>query len=153
MDSQVAKSLVSLAVSLVLVAALLFIPAGTLDWANWPAYIDPRRKKTSTQSIFTDTYGIEVDYTDDVNDITPEILRNLDFLGVDALIPIGGDDTLSYGHRLHAEGVRIIASPKTMDNDVYGTDYCIGFSTAVTRSVQLIHQLRTSTGKPSSRSK
>jgi 6-phosphofructokinase 1 len=67
-------------------------------------------------------------------------------LGLDVLIPIGGDDTLSYGHRLHTEGVPIVAIPKTMDNDVYGTDYCIGFSTAVTRSVNFIHSLRTSVG-------
>ena len=67
-------------------------------------------------------------------------------MGIDALIPIGGDDTLSYGLRLHQEGVPVVAIPKTMDNDVHGTDYCIGFSTAVTRSVQFIHQLRTSAG-------
>jgi len=79
-------------------------------------------------------------------DFTPHILRVLERLGMDTLIPIGGDDTLSYGERLHTEGVKVIAIPKTMDNDVYGTDYCIGFSTAVTRSVQFIHQLRTSTG-------
>jgi 6-phosphofructokinase 1 len=79
-------------------------------------------------------------------DFTPHILANLEFLGVDTLIPIGGDDTLSYGERLHSEGFPVVAIPKTMDNDVYGTDYCIGFSTAVTRSVQLLHQLRTSTG-------
>jgi 6-phosphofructokinase 1 len=79
-------------------------------------------------------------------DFTPHVLKNLEYLGVDTLIPIGGDDTLSYGERLHSEGFPVIAIPKTMDNDVYGTDYCIGFSTAVTRSVQLIHQLRTSTG-------
>jgi 6-phosphofructokinase 1 len=79
-------------------------------------------------------------------DFTPHVLRVLDHLGIDTLIPIGGDDTLSYGERLHTEGVKVIAIPKTMDNDVYGTDYCIGFSTAVTRSVQFIHQLRTSTG-------
>ncbi len=66
--------------------------------------------------------------------------------GIDRLIPIGGDDTLSYGERLHSETFPVIAIPKTMDNDVYGTDYRIGFSTAVTRSVQFIHQLRTSTG-------
>ena len=66
--------------------------------------------------------------------------------GIDVLIPIGGDDTLSYGLRLHDEGVPVIAIPKTMDNDVHGTDYCIGFSTAVTRGVQFIHDLRTSTG-------
>ncbi|GIV76837.1 MAG: 6-phosphofructokinase [Litorilinea sp.] len=79
-------------------------------------------------------------------DFTPHVLKNLEFLGIDRLIPIGGDDTLSYGERLHSEGFPVIAIPKTMDNDVYGTDYCIGFSTAVTRSVQFIHQLRTSTG-------
>lgn len=81
-----------------------------------------------------------------LRDFTPHVLQNLEFLGIDILIPIGGDDTLSYGQRLHNEGVPVMAIPKTMDNDVYGTDYCIGFSTAVTRSVQFIHQLRTSTG-------
>jgi 6-phosphofructokinase 1 len=81
-----------------------------------------------------------------LRDFTPHVLRNLDHLGIDVLIPIGGDDTLSYGERLHREGVPVIAIPKTMDNDVYGTDYCIGFGTAVTRSVQFINQLRTSTG-------
>ncbi|NTV45253.1 MAG: ATP-dependent 6-phosphofructokinase [Chlorobiales bacterium] len=79
-------------------------------------------------------------------DFTPHVLKNLEHLGIERLIPIGGDDTLSYGERLHREGVPVVAIPKTMDNDVFGTDYCIGFSTAVTRSVQFIHQLRTSTG-------
>ena len=81
-----------------------------------------------------------------LRDFTPHILNNLEQLGIDTLIPIGGDDTLSYGERLHSENFPVVAIPKTMDNDVYGTDYCIGFSTAVTRSVQFIHQLRTSTG-------
>ena len=81
-----------------------------------------------------------------LRDFTPHVLRNLEYLGIDRLIPIGGDDTLSYGERLHSEGFPVVAIPKTMDNDVYGTDYCIGFSTAVTRSVQFINQLRTSTG-------
>lgn len=81
-----------------------------------------------------------------LRDFTPHVMKNLEYLGIDTLIPIGGDDTLSYGERLHSEGIRVVAIPKTMDNDVYGTDYCIGFSTAVTRSVQFIHQLRTSTG-------
>jgi 6-phosphofructokinase 1 len=85
-------------------------------------------------------------YHDDINDMTPEVLRNLEFLGVDYLVPIGGDDTLSYGHRLHEEGVKVIAIPKTMDNDVHGTDYCIGFSTCVTRTIELTHRLRTSAG-------
>jgi 6-phosphofructokinase 1 len=79
-------------------------------------------------------------------DMTDHVLRVLDALGVDVLIPIGGDDTLSYGLRMHEEGVPVIAIPKTMDNDVHGTDYCIGFSTAVTRGVEFIHNLRTSTG-------
>jgi 6-phosphofructokinase 1 len=79
-------------------------------------------------------------------DFTKHILRNLAALGVDVLTPIGGDDTLSFGERLHREGFPVIAIPKTMDNDVFGTDYCIGFSTAVTRSVNFIHALRTSAG-------
>jgi len=79
-------------------------------------------------------------------DFTPHVLSNLADLKLDVLVPIGGDDTLSYGERLHREGFSVVAIPKTMDNDVFGTDYCIGFSTAVTRSVQFIHQLRTSTG-------
>ncbi|MCW5942942.1 MAG: 6-phosphofructokinase [Fimbriimonadaceae bacterium] len=79
-------------------------------------------------------------------DFTPHVLKNLEWLGIDRLIPIGGDDTLSFGERLHRENFPVVAIPKTMDNDVYGTDYCIGFGTAVTRSVQFIHQLRTSTG-------
>lgn len=81
-----------------------------------------------------------------VTDCTPHILKVLDKFGLDALIPIGGDDTLSYGVRLHHEGVRVVAVPKTMDNDVFGTDYCIGFSTAVTRTVEFMHALRTPTG-------
>ena len=79
-------------------------------------------------------------------DCTAHVLRNLERLGLDALIPIGGDDTLGYGERLHREGFPVVAIPKTMDNDVFGTDYCIGFSTAVTRSVNFLHQLRTSAG-------
>ncbi len=85
-------------------------------------------------------------YKDDVNDITDAVMKNLDFLGIDCLIPIGGDDTLSYGAHLHKQGVPVVAIPKTMDNDVPGTDYCIGFSTCVTRTIALTHQLRTSAG-------
>jgi len=83
---------------------------------------------------------------DGPQDFTPHALKVLDALRIDALIPIGGDDTLSYALRLHEEGVPVIAIPKTMDNDVHGTDYCIGFSTAVTRSVGFINNLRTSAG-------
>jgi 6-phosphofructokinase len=79
-------------------------------------------------------------------DHTPHVLKVLTALEVDALIPIGGDDTLSFGLRLHEEGVPVVAIPKTMDNDVHGTDYCIGFSTAITRTVIFLHQLRTSAG-------
>jgi 6-phosphofructokinase len=79
-------------------------------------------------------------------DFTRHILENLSHLGIDVLVPIGGDDTLSFAFRLHQEGFPVVAIPKTMDNDVMGTDYCIGFSTAVTRSVNFIHALRTSSG-------
>jgi 6-phosphofructokinase 1 len=79
-------------------------------------------------------------------DITEHVVRNLQDMGIDALIPIGGDDTLSYAARLNKEGYPQVAIPKTMDNDVYGTDYCIGFGTAISRSVEYITQLRTPTG-------
>ncbi|MCD6560938.1 MAG: 6-phosphofructokinase [Deltaproteobacteria bacterium] len=83
---------------------------------------------------------------EETHDFTEHILKNLEALGIDAIFPIGGDDTLSYGERLHREGFPVIAIPKTMDNDVFGTDYCIGFSTAITRGVGFIHSLRTCTG-------
>src|SRR6202035_2454043 len=82
----------------------------------------------------------------ETNDLTAEVLKNLDWLGIDHLIPIGGDDTLSYGVRLYKEGVKIVAIPKTMDNDVPGTDYCIGFSTCISRTIELSNRLRTSAG-------
>jgi 6-phosphofructokinase 1 len=85
-------------------------------------------------------------YTEEKNDLTPEVLKNLAWLGIEYMIPIGGDDTLSYGVRLYQEGVRVVAIPKTMDNDVPGTDYCIGFSTCVTRTIQMTNALRTSAG-------
>jgi ATP-dependent phosphofructokinase / diphosphate-dependent phosphofructokinase len=85
-------------------------------------------------------------YSEEKNDLTPEVLKNLDFLGIDYLIPIGGDDTLSYGVRMYREGRKVIAIPKTMDNDVPGTDYCIGFSTCVTRTISLTNSLRTIAG-------
>ena len=85
-------------------------------------------------------------YNKETNDLTPEVLKTIDWLGIDYLIPIGGDDTLSYGQRLAQEGVQVIAIPKTMDNDVPGTDYCIGFSTCVTRTIELTHNMRTVAG-------
>jgi ATP-dependent phosphofructokinase / diphosphate-dependent phosphofructokinase len=97
-------------------------------------------KKTSIPEHLQDKYAEER------NDLTQEVLKNLDFLGVDYMIPIGGDDTLSYGVRLYQEGFKVIAIPKTMDNDVPGTDYCIGFSTCVTRTISLTNNLRTIAG-------
>jgi len=88
----------------------------------------------------------QFDEKEDKKDFTSHVLKNLESLQVDAIIPIGGDDTLSFAERLHREGFPVIAIPKTMDNDVFGTDYCIGFSTAVTRSVNFVNALRTSTG-------
>jgi ATP-dependent phosphofructokinase / diphosphate-dependent phosphofructokinase len=85
-------------------------------------------------------------YTEEKNDLTKEVLINLDYLGMEYLILIGGDDTLSYGVRLQQEGFKVIAIPKTMDNDVPGTDYCIGFSTCISRTIMLVNTLRTSAG-------
>jgi len=97
-------------------------------------------KKSAVPAHLKETYAAEK------NDLTPEVLKNLDWLGIDFLIPIGGDDTLSYGVRLVEENVRVVAIPKTMDNDVPGTDYCIGFSTCITRTIQMTNSLRTSAG-------
>jgi len=97
-------------------------------------------KKASVPKHLQSTYNAEM------NDLTPEVLKNLGWLGVEHMIPIGGDDTLSYGVRLYQEGFKVVAIPKTMDNDVPGTDYCIGFSTCVTRTIQMTNSLRTSAG-------
>ncbi len=85
-------------------------------------------------------------YNKEINDLTDEVIKNLEFLNIDYLIPIGGDDTLSYAVRLYKEGVKVVGIPKTMDNDVPGTDYCIGFSTCVTRTINMVNLLRTSAG-------
>ena len=79
-------------------------------------------------------------------DLTAAAVRTIEFLKLDALVALGGDGTLTFARRLHREGVPLVAIPKTMDNDVFGTDYCVGFSTAVTRSVMFINDLRTSAG-------
>ncbi len=97
-------------------------------------------KKSTVPAHLKDTYNEEM------NDLTPEVMKNLEWLGIDYLIPIGGDDTLSYGVRLYSEGIKVVAIPKTMDNDVPGTDYCIGFSTCVTRTIEMTNKLRTSAG-------
>jgi len=89
---------------------------------------------------------LKSEFNAEKNDLTSEVLKNLAWLGIEYMIPIGGDDTLSYGVRLYQEGVRVVAIPKTMDNDVPGTDYCIGFSTCITRTIQMTNSLRTSAG-------
>jgi len=96
-----------------------------------PAFLKPEEKEPDKEGYL---------------DFTPQVLKNLEHLKIDVLIPIGGEDTLGYGARLHREGFPIVSIPKTMDNDVFGTDFCIGFSTAVTRSVRFIHQLRSTCG-------
>src|SRR6056297_1792830 len=85
-------------------------------------------------------------YKEEKNDLSDEVLKNLEYLKVDYLIPIGGNDTLRYAVTLYQKGVNVIGIPKTMDNDVYGTDYCIGFSTCVTRTIEMTNALRTSAG-------
>ena len=84
--------------------------------------------------------------TNPVFDVTPAVLKNVDMLGLDYLIAIGGDDTLSYASELDCKGVKVIAVPKTMDNDVRNTEYCIGFSTAITRAMDAIDRERTTVG-------
>ena len=79
-------------------------------------------------------------------DATPHVLKNLQWLNLDYLIAIGGDDTLSYASALDKQGVKVIAIPKTMDNDVRNTEYCIGFSTAITRAMDAIQRQRTTVG-------
>jgi len=95
-----------------------------------PDFLHPEEETDNTQTL----------------DFTEHVLKVLEYLHIDVLIPIGGEDTLGYGSRIHREGFPVISIPKTMDNDVFGTDFCIGFSTAVTRSVEYIHQLRSTTG-------
>lgn len=107
-----------------------------------PQKVNP---KDVPEFLINTEYGKQIN-DDGLMDYTPHILRVLDHLGIDVLVPIGGDDTLSYGVRVHQEGFPVVAIPKTMDNDVFGTDYCIGFSTAVTRSVDFITNMRTSVG-------
>jgi len=109
-------------------------------------FLHSSRTKPSHVKLDAVPAHLQDKYTAEVNDLTPEVLKNLDFLGIDYLIPIGGDDTLSYGVTLHKAGFKVVGIPKTMDNDVPGTDYCIGFSTCVTRTLELTHALRTSAG-------
>jgi 6-phosphofructokinase len=108
------------------------------------ARVNPSRVRPSQAPDFLRPEG-ELDDSQTF-DFTDHTLRVLEQLELDVLIPIGGEDTLGYAARVHREGFSVISIPKTMDNDVFGTDFCIGFSTAVTRSVQIIHQLRSTAG-------
>src|SRR5260370_42602013 len=87
--------------------------------------------------------------SDDPVDLTDEVLAKLNFLELDGLVVIGGDDTLSYGSILSARGVPVWGIPKTMDNDVHGTDYCIGFQTAINRAGEFINRIRSTAGSHS----
>lgn len=109
-------------------------------------FLHTSRTRPSHMSKSTVPDHLKDTYNQEYNDLTPEVIKNLEWLGVDYLIPIGGDDTLSYGVHLYKKGVKVVAIPKTMDNDVPGTDYCIGFSTCVTRTIQMTNSLRTSAG-------
>ena len=108
---------------------------------------NPQNVKPDAIPSFLKTSDLGVQVKEDgTMDYTDHALKVLDHLGIDVLVPIGGDDTLSYAARIHNEGFPCVAIPKTMDNDVFGTDYCIGFSTAITRSVEFITNMRTSVG-------
>jgi 6-phosphofructokinase 1 len=109
-------------------------------------FLHTSRTRPSHMSKVNVPEHLQGTYNADMNDLTPEVIKNLEWLGVDYLIPIGGDDTLSYGVHLFKKGVNVVAIPKTMDNDVPGTDYCIGFSTCITRTIQMTNSLRTSAG-------
>jgi len=105
---------------------------------------NPAKVKTSSLPAFLKDKGLPE--KDGKSDATAHVLKVLETLKIDALVAIGGDDTLSYAARLHQEGFAVMAAPKTMDNDVYGTDYCMGFSTAVSRSLEAVEALRTPAG-------
>ena len=103
------------------------------------------RKEAIPNFLANSSFGVKIDDIGTI-DYTDYILKVLSYIGIDSLISIGGDDTLSFSARLHKEGFSVVGIPKTMDNDVYGTEYCIGFSTAITRSTNLITDMRTSVG-------
>jgi len=103
---------------------------------------NPSKMKKLPDFLTGDSYPL----TDGKWDMSAQVISNLEGLGIDALIAIGGDDTLSFAHRLHQLGMKVIAVPKTMDNDVQGTEYCVGFSTAITRASDAIERQLTTVG-------
>jgi 6-phosphofructokinase 1 len=109
---------------------------------------NPARTRVGDLPAHLSSYG-QGHAPDDRVDLTPEVLANLEFLGLDGLVVIGGDDTLSYGAVLSAHGVPVWGIPKTMDNDVPGTEYCIGFQTAISRAAEFINRIRSTAGSHS----
>ena len=108
---------------------------------------NPQNVKPESVPDFLKNSSLGTQVKDDgTMDYTNHVLRVLEHLGIDSLIPIGGDDTLSFAARIHNEGFPCVCIPKTMDNDVFGTDYFIGFSTAITRSIEFLTIMRTSVG-------
>jgi 6-phosphofructokinase 1 len=108
---------------------------------------NPRKMNASAVPTWIDAARVAAMTTDDgIVDLTPVVLDNIERLGLDVLVTIGGDDTLSFSRVLSDRGVPLVAIPKTMDNDVAGTEYCIGFSTAITRAKELINRQRTTLG-------
>ena len=95
---------------------------------------------------FPKTESTKKGVTSTVYDITSAVKKNIETLDLDYVIAIGGDDTLSYAAELDRQGMKVIAVPKTMDNDVRNTEYCIGFSTAITRAMDAIERQRTTVG-------
>jgi 6-phosphofructokinase 1 len=108
---------------------------------------NPRRiEKSKLPSHLSEDEVKQIPFDGKHYDLTSLVMRNLEKLGIGVLIAIGGDDTLSFASALHAKGFPLVAIPKTMDNDVQGTEYCIGFSTAITRAKELITRQRTTLG-------
>ena len=108
---------------------------------------NPRRmRRPGLPAHLTPEQIARLETGDDLYDLTPVVLENIERLGLEDLVAIGGDDTLSFAYALDQAGVPVIGIPKTMDNDVPGTEYCIGFSSAITRAKELINRQRTTLG-------
>jgi len=118
----------------------------TIDRTGGTFLHSSRTNPTKMKNLPPALQGQKFEAKGSIFDVTPAVLKNVDMLGLDYLIAIGGDDTLSYASELDCKGVKVIAVPKTMDNDVRNTEYCIGFSTAITRAMDAIDRERTTVG-------
>ena len=118
----------------------------TIDRTGGTFLHSSRTNPTKMKNLPPALQGQKFEAKKSIFDVTPAVLKNVDKLGLDYLIAIGGDDTLSYASELDCKGVKVIAVPKTMDNDVRNTEYCIGFSTAITRAMDAIDRERTTVG-------